>query len=261
MTNDMSSIYIGDVEHRRHQPKSHHLHYRVFTLLLDLDGIDKLDQSLRLFSHNRFNLFGFYDHDHGAGNGKALRTWVDDNLSKAGIIIKGGKVKVLCYPRIFGYVFNPLSVFYCYDDEDDLRAVIYEVHNTFGERHAYLIPVKKTAENVIRQQCEKKFYVSPFIEIAGHYHFRIVPPAETVTVEINHTNAESSVLYAIFKGKRTPLTDRALLRAFLAYPLMTLKVIGGIHWEAFKLWRKGIPVIEHPPPPSSVVTIVNPPSS
>ncbi|MGA0393696.1 MAG: DUF1365 domain-containing protein [Rhodospirillales bacterium] len=257
MTGFSSSLYFGKVEHHRYRPKSHHLSYNVFALLLDLSEIETLNRSLRLFSRNRFNVFGFYDRDHGPGDGNDLRYWINDNLLKAGIDLSGGKIEVLCYPRIFGYVFNPLSVFYCYGAGGDLRATLYEVHNTFGERHAYLIPVESSVENVIRQECEKNFYVSPFIEIAGWYHFRLSPPADTVSLEINHIDTAGSALYAVFQGTQVSLTDKSLLKAFLKYPLMTLKVIAGIHWEALKIWRKKIPVIDHPLPPSSMVTIVN----
>jgi hypothetical protein len=249
-----SCLYFGRVVHRRLKPRPHALDYRVFSLFADLDELDRLHRRLRLFSRNRFNLFGFSDADHGTA-AAGLRSWVERQLTAAGIG-EAGAIRVLCYPRILGYVFNPLSVFFCHRPHGGLAAILYEVHNTFGQRHGYLIPVADGAAPVIRQSCEKRFYVSPFIAMEGEYSFRIVPPDETVAIAITQSDATGPLLHASFVGRRRDLTDTRLGEAFVRYPLMTAKVIGGIHWEAFRLWRKGIPLVDRPPPPEDAVTIV-----
>ncbi len=254
---DNSCIYFGEVEHRRFKPKRHNLRYRVFNVFLDVDELETLDRSLKLFSYNRPNVFSFYDRDHASGHDKPLRSWVEEHLSQAGIYLNGGKIKILCYPRIFGYVFNPISIFYCYDENDSLCAILYEVNNTFSERHTYLIPIDQEGSTHIRHSCDKRFYVSPFMAVSGQYHFRLQPPEQTISVEINHTDATGSLLYASFKGHLKPLKDSTFLKALVSNPLLTLKVISGIHWEALKLWLKGISLVDRPSPPNNPVTVVS----
>lgn len=251
-----SALYHGTVVHQRFRPEPHRLRYRVFAMLLDLDEMPALGRQLRLFSHNRFNLFSFLDGDHGAGDGRPLREWVSAVLSEAGIEDADGPVRVLCYPRILGYVFNPLSVFFCHRSDRTLAAVIYEVNNTFGQRHSYVVPVSGDAAGAVRHACPKRFYVSPFIGMEAEYHFRIRPPAERVVVAIDETDGGGRLLFASFAARRRRLDDRNLAAAFLRYPLMTLKVTAGIHWEALRLWRKGIPLVRRPAPPPDPVTVM-----
>jgi DUF1365 family protein len=256
MTGRRSCLYFGTVLHQRVRPKRHRLSYGVFSLYLDLDELERLASSLRLFSRDRFNLFSFYSADHGGSPAEPLRRWVEQTLAQAGLDLARGAIRLLCYPRVFGYVFNPLSVFYCFDRDDTLRALIYEVNNTFGERHTYLIPVEHTEAGAIRQACDKQFYVSPFMPVAGRYDFKVEPPGETLGLVINYGDDAGLLLHASFRGRRMPLDDRGLLRAAIRYPLMTFKVIAGIHWEAAKLWRKRVPLIDRPPPPACPVTVV-----
>ena len=255
MPGSESCLYHGDVVHHRFRPRAHHLRYRVFSLLLDLDEIATIDRSLRFFSFNRFNLFSFHERDHGDSNGD-LRGWVDRQLAAAGIDLRGGPVRILCYPRILGYVFNPLSVYYCHRDDGRLMAVLYEVSNTFGERHCYLIPVVDEETDVVRQTCDKAFYVSPFIDMGATYHFKLAVPGQCAVITIDESDGDGPLLSASFTGRKGALRDRDLIAAFLRYPLMTLKVMVGIHWEALKLWRKKTPVFDKPPPPPYPVTVV-----
>ena len=247
-------LYFGSVMHERLRPRRHALRYRVFSLLVELDEIPALAARLALFSHNRFNLFAFHDRDHGRRDGSALRPHVEASLARAGIALDGGAIRLLCFPRMLGYVFNPLSIYFCHHRDGDLRAILYEVRNTFGEMHSYLIPASH-AGAVQRQSCDKTFYVSPFMEMACRYEFRLAVPGERLAVTIRQTDAAGPVLHASLEGRRVPLTDRALVLAFLRYPLMTLKVIAGIHWEAAKLWRKGLRPLPRPAPPRDAVTI------
>jgi DUF1365 family protein len=256
MSDQRSCLYFGDVVHARTRPKRHRLSYRVFSLYVDVDEIETLAASLRLLSHNRANLYSFLDRDHGGSEDAPLRAWVERTLADAGVGLDGGSIRLLCYPRILGYVFNPLSIYFCFDRTETLIALIYEVNNTFGQRHFYVIPVAGPGNGTIRQSCDKRFYVSPFLPVAGRYHIRLQPPAERLSVVINYTDDAGLLLHAAFRGRRVRLDDGALLRAFFTYPLMTVKIIAGIHWEAVKLWRKRIPLIKRPPPPSSPVTIV-----
>ncbi len=228
--------------HRRHRPVIHRFRYRVFTLLLDLDRAETSTHKLRLLSWNRFNLFSFYDRDHGPRDGSGLRLWVEDHLRAAGIEPDGGTIRLLCFPRILGYVFNPLSLYFCHRRDGSLAAMVYEVKNTFGEQHAYVLPA---VHGEGRHRCAKSFYVSPFIGMSASYHFRLRPPDERLAISIRETDAQGPLLDAVMTGRRADLNDLALARCFVAYPLMTLKVIAAIHFEAFRLWRKGLTIHPH----------------
>jgi uncharacterized protein len=232
--------------HRRITPRHHRFKYRVFAMLLELDELPALDRSLSLFKHNRRGLFSFQDRDHG--DGRALNVWLDDLLAQAGIAADGAR-RVLCYPRILGYVFNPLSIWFCDDRDGALKAIIYEVHNTYEERHAYVLPVGED-QKLVRHGCPKAFYVSPFLTRDCRYSFRIRPPADDVAIAIHEEEGGAPILNASFAGARRALTDRALARMLLRYPLMTLKVVFAIHFEAVRLMLKG--VRRHPHAPKAI---------
>lgn len=250
---DASALYEGSVTHTRLRPKRHRLRYRTFALLLDLDHLDALDARLAFFSHNRFNLFSIHDRDHGAG-GPDLRAYVDATLGEAGIDLRGGQVLLLSMPRILGYVFNPISIYYCHRADGSLAAVLHEVTNTFGQRHSYLADAQVDANGVIRQSCTKELYVSPFIGMDMTYDFRLSLPGERLTVAITGSDEQGILISASQAGKRRALSDGALVSAFLRHPLLTLKVVGGIHFEALKLWLKGVKLVPRPAPPAHAVT-------
>ncbi|WP_051341197.1 DUF1365 domain-containing protein [Azospirillum halopraeferens] len=252
-----SGLYEGTVVHSRLKPVRHRLRYRVFSLLLDLDELPELDRRLRLFAHGRFALTAFHDADHGPGDGRPIRAWVDGHLAAAGLPA-GGPVRVLCFPRVLGYAFNPLSVWFCHRPDGTLAAILHEVSNTFGQRHTYVIPAAAGADGLVRQTCDKRFYVSPFMAMETTYHFRIRPPDEAVAVAIHQTDAGGTVLHASLAARRAELSDRTLAAAWLRHPLMTAKVMAGIHWEAWRLWRKGLGIMPRPPGPAESATIVAP---
>lgn len=244
------ALYVGEVMHRRLRPVDHRLRYRVFMLLVDLDDLVELGRRLRLLSIGKFNLFGLDLRDYGDGQAAGPRTHVDSLLSRAGLPT-GGPVRLLTMPRVLGYTFNPLNVYFCGHPDGGLQAILYEVNNTFGERHAYLLPVERpgSANTPIRQRIDKAMHVSPFLGMDHEYRFRIEPPGEhapAMSLRVDVHDAEGPLLLASFRGTRMQLTDRALLFRFLALPLMTLKVMAGIHWEALRLWAKGVPIHPHP---------------
>jgi uncharacterized protein len=251
-----SSLYVGSVMHRRLRPRRHRLRYRVFWTLLDLDEIGGLPRQLRLFSHNRFNAISFHDADHGDGSATPLRAQVERHLAAAGIALGGGPIRLLCMPRIFGHGFNPLSVYFCYERNGLLAAILYEVHNTFGERHSYLIPTRSHADAVIDQKCRKVFYVSPFMDMAMTYQFRVAVPQECVSVAISTADTDGVMLVAALSANRRALTDAALLRVLVTHPLLTLRVVGAIHWHALRLLLKGVRLRARPHPPAYPVTVV-----
>lgn len=252
-----SALYRGGVMHRRFRPKAHQLNYRVFWLLLDLAEIDRLDQRLRLFSRNRFNLLSFHDRDHCDGSGAALRPQIEAFLARAGIYIGDGPVRLLTMPRVLGYVFNPISLYYCHHGDGRLAAMVYEVTSTFGLRHAYVIPVpdEDQAAGLIRQGAAKALYVSPFMGMEMDYGFRGHAPGERLDLTIDGLDADGLLITAAMSGDRRPLDDRGVRSAVLALPLMTLKVTAAIHWEALKLWIKGVRLTCQPSPASDPVTI------
>lgn len=252
-----SCLYLGSVMHKRLRPFAHGFRYRVFSLCLDLDELPALDARLRLFSHNRGNLFAFYDRDHGPRDGTPLRPWIEGYLRQAGIDLAGGRVRLLCFPRILGYVFTPLSIWFCHHADGRLLAVLYEVHNTFGERHGYLIPVRPGNPGApIAQAAEKRFHVSPFIGMTARYRFLLKAPDERLAIVIRQWVPDGEQLVARHSGRRAALTDGTLLRVFTAYPLMTFKVIAAIHWQALRLWLRGAKVQPRPAPPPQDVTLV-----
>jgi DUF1365 family protein len=236
MTIAASALFEGWVMHRRLAPRRHRFRYRVFNFLIDLDELPTLDDRLRFFGWNRRALFEFRDSDHG--DGSDLRGWVASKLAEAKISADGA-IRVLCYPRMLGYVFNPISVWFCHRRDGTLAATIYEVHNTYGERHSYVLPVQDTNAGV-RQTADKTFYVSPFLSQDCVYRFRTIPPGERVDIGIQETEGGVPILTACFSGQRRALNDLGLLSALLRYPLMTLKVTVAIHYEAVRLMWKGV---------------------
>jgi uncharacterized protein len=251
-----SSLYVGTVMHRRLRPRKHEFRYRAFWLLIDLDELPELEGRLRLFSHNRGSLFGLHDVDHGDGSATPLRVQVEQHLAEAGIVMVGGSIKLLCMPRTLGYSFNPLSVYFCHRADASLAALVYEVHNTFGERHSYVLPADATS-GPLHQHCDKTFYVSPFMDMDMRYEFGVVAPAERIGIEIRVSAADGAVMRASLAGVRRDLTDRALLRMFLTVPAITLKVSAAIYWEALRLRLKGLRLRGRPVPPKSVVTFAS----
>ena len=231
-----SCIYNGEINHTRFKPVKHFLNYKTFSLLIDLDEIEQLDKSISIFSHNKFNIFSFYNKDHGDRDGSCLKKWVISNLKKYKIEGNISKIKILCYPRIFGYVFNPLSIFYCYEN-GKLKSIFYEVKNTFNEQHTYIFKIKDGEE--IKQKCKKKFYVSPFMDMETFYNFKLINPNQRLSVMIKQTDAEGTVLTATQTGDKKEFNFKQLLINFFRYPLMTLKIISSIHFEALLLWKKG----------------------
>jgi uncharacterized protein len=238
---DAAALYVGEVMHARLKPVCHRFSYRVMSLLIDLDRLADADRQSPLFGVNRAALYSFHEADHGERDGSSLRAYAQRCAAERGIDLTGGRVLLLCYPRLLGYTFNPLSVYFCCHADGELALLIYEVRNTFGDIHPYVLPVTsgEISDAGVRQQQDKLFYVSPFIEMAMRYHFRVLPPGERVQLRILETGREGPLLAATFNGSRRGLNTRELLCAFFALPLVTLKIMAAIHWEALRLWLKG----------------------
>ena len=242
-----NSLYTGKVFHKRHTPFEHAFTYRVFTLLLDIDDLDEIPKKIRIFSHNRFNIFSLYDKDHGQRDGTPLRQWIERAAQQKNIDLSGGKIYMLTFPRIFGYAFNPITIYFCYDKNRALKAVLHQVKNTFGEQHSYFLPVEN--DGMIKQEAKKVFHVSPFIHMDCEYNFRFEAPEDRLNFAIHQFTADGKILTATWDGQRRDLTTAALLKTLITHPLLTLKIIGGIHWEALKLWIKGAKYIPKPDTP------------
>ena len=251
-----SAIYNGQVIHKRFKPKVHYFRYNVFSLLIDLSELEAIDKEISFFSLNKFNLISFFEKDHGGRDGSSLINWVNKNLEKNNIPIQDIKIKILCYPRILGFVFNPLSVFYIYNSQNKLISILYEVKNTFGEQHTYIFKITKD-ENLVQNKCAKKFHVSPFIEMDCNYFFRLLKPGDKISVIIDQYDKEDKILFASQDGIRTEFNSKELIKSYLKHPLMTFKIIIAIHYEAFKLWLKGIKFIKKKIKIKNNITIEN----
>jgi DUF1365 family protein len=250
-----SCLYDGQVTHQRLKPIRHRLRYGMCMMLLDLDELPALARRLRLFSHEKFNLFSFFEKDHGNGEPGNLRCWIQAQLQSAGLHEPCGAIRILCMPRILGHAFNPISVFFCHRPDESPLAIFYEVNNTFGERHAYLIPVTDSAWP-IRQSCDKRFHVSPFMPMQLTYRFRVGRPEQHFSLGITAAAPDGPMIATAFAGTRAAFTDPVLLRQFLRMPLLGAKVLAAIHFEALKLWWRGLALLPKPAAPSAPITII-----
>ncbi|MBI1245238.1 MAG: DUF1365 family protein [Alphaproteobacteria bacterium] len=253
-----TSLYFGNVMHARLRPFRHRFVYGVFSILVDLDELPELDRRSRLFGYNRARLFSFHDEDHGARDGSPAAAWVRARLAAAGLAGAGERIFALCFPRVLGSVFNPLTVYFAYAADGRLGAMLYEVKNTFGEQHGYLIPVAsgRTAGAPVVQRAAKRFHVSPFIGMAAIYRFRVDEPEDRLAILIREDTPEGELLVASQTGRRRPWSDRTLLQAFFRYPLLTAKIVGAIHWEALRLWLKGAGFHPRPAPAAGAATTI-----
>lgn len=237
-----SGLYVGTVFHRRLRPRVHALKYKIYMLLIDLDEAASLTKRLTWLTSGKFGLMSINLSDFGDRSKTPLKQQIERNLAEAGIA-GGGPIRLLTMPRILGYGFNPLTVFFCHDSEERLTAILYEVSNTFGQRHSYLMPVVG-GDGAVRQSVMKQFHVSPFMDMDLTYRFSVIPPTgaedETAAVNITVEDGEGPMLLTGFSGHRKPLTDRNLMMAWISHPLLTLKVIASIHWEAILLILKGL---------------------
>ncbi len=251
-----SRLYEGRVGHHRLRPTDREFSYRVYYLMFDLDELDELDRDLRFFSWNRFNMLSLRASDHGAADGSSLRAWADEQLARAGVQPdEVASVQLLAFPRVLGYVFNPLSVWYCRNAADELVAVIHEVRNTFGDKHAYVVPM---ADQPIAHEFPKAMHVSPLMPMEQTYRFGMNDPAGHLNVAIRQFDADGEIFRANLSASRVAVSDRALLRLFVTHPLVTLKSIVAIHYEAFRTWRQGVRFHRRPEPTADPVTVVRP---
>lgn len=244
-------LYYGDVMHHRFKPKRHILKYRIFSLLVDLDRIDELDRASRLLSVNKFNLISFYVKDHGDPSSMmtgGLKQYVCNEVTTRLSNMQIGKVFLLAMPRVLGYVFNPLSIYFCYDEKETLRAVLYEVSNTFGQRHNYIFEISEANYTSYTHECAKTFYVSPFLDMDLQYKFTISRPTETFSLAIQALRNNDIMMNAVQSMTFAELSDMNLARTFASIPFMTIKVIAGIHLEALRLWLKGVSLVPNTSP-------------
>ena len=250
---DAATLYVGRVMHARLKPVLHRFEYHVFSLLIDIDRLDEADRQSMLFSVHRLNIFSFYPKDHGGRGQSSLREYVN-GLFRSEQLPEPAHIYLLCYPRIFNFAFNPISVYYCYDASGQVSGLIYEVRNTFGQRHSYFAPLKpgETSDAGLRQERDKLFFVSPFMDMNLRYKFRLRPPRESVSLRIIENDPEGPILCAAFWGQKLAMTSGSLFYVLRTLPFQNLKIIAGIHWEALRLWIKGMKLRHRPPPPLGI---------
>ena len=244
----MIDFYVGKIRHQRMRPERHAFSYRVFWAFIDIDQRRAIGNRSRLLSFNKWNIFSFHDKDHGPRDGSDLRAWIEQIHIGTGLEL--GKVSLLCFPRILGFVFNPLSMWFCHDASGKIVSIVYEVRNTFGEGHSYIMRVDDPQK--IRHTWDKRLFVSPFIDMDATYNFRVSQPDEHLKVSVRESDSQGHLFSAVMAGTRVPATNRTLIRLFVSHPLMTFKVVGAIHVEAFRLWRKKTPYRSRPAAPESV---------
>ncbi len=247
-----SALYKGTVLHRRLRPVGHLLSYKIFYLLIDLDEMDIVSKGIPFFSIGKRNLVAFMEKDFADKQPGDLKQKIIKTVRSEGVTAEISAVRLLCIPRIFGYAFNPLSIYYCYDDQDQIVSIVYEVSNTFGERHSYVFSVDgANTGKSLQHSCRKEFYVSPFIPMNCEYNFSVLPPNEKIALSIRQLEAGAPLLNASFVGSRESLSAASLGKHLLKFPFNSVKVIAGIHWEALKLWIKGIKLVDRPADTSS----------
>jgi uncharacterized protein len=249
-------LFVSRVMHMRLKPVRRQFAYRVFSLLADGDDPLRGFERVPFLSRNRFNVLSYHDADFGPRDGSPLRPWAEDMLRRAGIPAAIGALRLHFMPRLWGYAFNPLSILYVYAPDGRLSAIIHQVRNTFGETHSYAAPVSpcRAPDRAVEQEADKVFYVSPFIGMKARYRFALREPFDRLSIGIKEYGEDGHFLTAAQTGARQPATAWAFAKAIASNPLMTLKVIGGIHYEAARLWARGAAYHARPTPPDFPVS-------
>jgi len=239
-------LYAGRTVHERRAPFVHRFSYRIASILIDLDRLEDAGRRSALFSVERFNLYSFHQRDHGARDGSNLKDWAAARFAGAGVCLNGARLQLLCFPRVLGYVFNPISIYFAQEADGRLRGVIYQVHNTFGDAHAYVAACK--GETPERHDADKAFHVSPFFDMGGRYEFTLRAPGERFHLTIFKQRANGPDLMAAMTLKRRPLDTARLAGLFLSQPFSTLKTVIAIHWEGLRVWIRGARYHKRPEP-------------
>lgn len=253
-------IVTGDVVHKRLRPRTHAMRYRVFSLLLDLDQVARVSTACRLFSSTGRNAIEFRESDHlSGGRNGPLAAEARGLFQAAGFNADDARILLLAYPRIFGFAFNPIAVFFLIAPDGGVRAAIYDVSNTFGERKSYVAATgAPRAGTTYAHSFDKELFVSPFAASTGRYDFRLDLGPHHVTVGVMFRDGDGPLIKTHFRGVPEPLITRTASRALARLPLLTGKVVAGIHWEALKLWVKGVPLVRRHRSPAYSVTHVAP---
>lgn len=248
-----SAIYRGTIRHRRFEPVSNRFRYGVYQLLLDLDELPRLDREIRGFTYNRAGLISYHDADHLGPDGRSTRDKLEAWLAALGHELGSGRVLLLTNPRVLGYVFNPVSYFFCLDEDGALRFTVAEVNNTFGETYCYFLDERASAGGgAVRTRTDKVFHVSPFMPIEGlRYEWTLTPPGERLTVHIDEFEEGRKFFDATLSLTREPLTTVSLWGVIARYPHLTARTIWLIHWQALRLWLKRAPFYRKPEPPAN----------
>jgi len=249
-----SCLYTGFVSHRRTQPLTHAFRFPLALFHLDLDELPDLDGRLRLFAVNRGNVLSFHDRDHMDRRPGSTKRKISAFLARHGLDVAGGKILLLTQCRMFHYVFNPVSFYFCHAAEGGLRSIVAEVNNTFGEGHLYLLSDRERlpapSEDRMSYQARKVMHVSPFVSMDAIYQFHFAPVGDRLSIRLSESERGRPFFDAHLWGRRRELTDRNLAALLLRYPLLTVKVIAAIHWQALRLYLKGVPF--HAQPPASL---------
>lgn len=251
-------IYSCATSHRRLAPFARAFSYKLSYIFLDVDRIEETARRCALFSHNRWGVFGFRDASHGYRDGAPLRAWAQALFAGAGVSLDGGDIWVLTLPRVLGHEFNPLSLFIGYGPDGAPRGVIYEVNNTFKETHAYVAQLADS--ETATHHADKRFHVSPFLDVKGRYEFTMAPPGEQLSLTVKNFVDGLCVHVATLIGRRRAFSSASLLASALAAPFTTLGVLAAIHWQAFLIWIKGARYRPKPNAPERSATIAQPSS-
>ena len=247
-------LYLAKVFHKRTQPRVNSFTYNVYYLSFPLSQLAQLRRPM--LSVNRFNLLSFFEKDHGSRDGAPLEPWIKEKLAQFGVTAADGEIILVCHPRILWHVFNPVSFWFCLDKAGALRAVLAEVNNTFGERHSYLVahPDQRVIEADDTIVSDKVFHVSPFFHVLGKYYFRFHYSEEKIAVWLDYETEEGILLKTALTGRRISLNSYNILKIYIKIPLVTLRTLGLIHWQAAKLLFKRIRYVPKPPPPTEEIS-------